>query len=267
MPESDGTVRHSCNCEKLKKLEVALDDLEFGCEFEFYTSQQFEKYLLDDLRNITNADLLVNRKSIPIQDDRHFCMNYKLDNSLIGHCGREISVPICSIEELKHYIIEISKILKDHGSTNEETGFHIHISTKDKNVTVDFYAFMLLCEEAKLLSNWGSRNAYSLNVMDVLGVFDMKEAKELKEKKGRIWSLEKRGTHHIEVRTIGGTNYHTKTEKILKELENFTNIFRRIILSPDEEYKKLLKMHKTKLKKISGDKKKDFYKIVGKLDT
>jgi len=267
MPESDGTLRYSCNCKKLQEFKIASDDLEFGCEFEFYTSEQFEEDLFEDLRSITNANLLVNRKSIPIQDDRHYCMNYKPDNSLTGYCGREISVPICSIEELKHYIIEINKILNEYGSTNEDTGFHIHISTKNKSLDIDFYAFMLLCEEASLLSNWGSRNRYSLNVMDVLGVFDMKEAKELKEKKGRIWSLEKRKENHIEIRTIGGTNYHKQTNKILEELEMFTNIFRRILLQPDIEYKELLKAHKIKLEKISEDKKEDFYKIIGGLKT
>ena len=267
MPEADGTLRYSCSCKKLQELEVGSDNIEFGCEFEFYTSEQFEEDLIEDLRSITNANLLVNRKSIPIQEDRHLCMNYKPDNSLEGYCGREISVPICSIEELKHYIIEISKILNEYSSTNEDTGFHIHISTQDKSLNIDFYAFMLLCEEASLLSNWGKRNAYSLNVMDVLGVFDMKEAKELKEKKGRIWSLEKREAHHIEIRTIGGTDYHKQTKKILEELEIFTNIFRRILLLPDDEYKELLKAHKTKLKGISEDKKEDFYKIIGGLTT
>lgn len=267
MPESDGTLRYSCSCKKLQELEVASDDLEFGCEFEFYTSEQFEEDLIKDLQSITNANLLINRKSIPTQDDKHFCMNYKPDKSLVGYCGREISIPICSMEELRYYIVEISKILKSYSSTNEDTGFHIHISTKDKALNIDFYAFMLLCEEASLLASWGKRNAYSLNVMDVLDILDMKEAKKLKDKKGRVWSLEKRKPNHIEIRTIGGTDYHKKTDKILEELEKFTTIFRRILLLPDNEYKELLKAHKIKLEKVPESKKEDFYKIIGGLAT
>ena len=64
----------------------------------------------------------------------------------------------------------------------EDTGFHIHISTVDESIEVDFYKFMLLCNESSLLKNWENRNAFCLNVMDILTILDMEEAKKLKNK-------------------------------------------------------------------------------------
>ena len=195
-------------------------------------------------------------------------MNYKTELSLSSMGGKEITTPICNYEDLKKYIIEISRIVDAYCQTNENTGFHIHISTIDENFEVDFYKFMLLSNESLLLNNWGNRNSYCLNVMDVLTVLDMEEAKKLKNTKGRVWNLEKRKeygeTNHIEIRTIGGTNYQRKVEQILSELEQFIEIFKRAIKSDtvDEEYKNILQKHIVVVKTASKERREKFLQLI-----
>ena len=156
--------------------------LKFGCEFEFYPNTMLEDEMIDTLSNILKDG--IELKKNPKSNDNNN-MNYKAEPSLSAMGGKEITTPISSYENLKNYIIAIAEIIDKHGETNEDTGFHIHISTIDENKEVDFYKFMLLCDKTLLLQNWGNRNAYCLNVMEVLTVLNMEEAKKLKNKKGK----------------------------------------------------------------------------------
>ena len=240
-------------------------NLKFGCEFEFYPNIMLEEEMIDTLKSKLKNGLSL-KLNLDSNDDKN--MNYKKEPSLSAVGGKEITTPICCYEDLKHYITDICKIIDENGETNEDTGFHIHISTMDENIEVDFYKFMLLSNESLLLKNWGSRNAYCLNVMDVLTVLDMNEAKKLKNKKGRVWNLEKRKekgiTNHIEIRTIGGTNYQRKSEQILNELDQFIEIFNRSLISSnqDEEYKNILIKHMKVLKTAPKDRKEKFLQII-----
>lgn len=239
--------------------------LKFGCEFEFYPNTMLEDEMFDALSDILQDGIKL-KHNLKSNDDNN--MNYKTEPSLSAMGGKEITTPICSYEDLKSYIVNISKIIDENGATNEDTGFHIHISTIDESIEVDFYKFMLLCDVSSLLQNWGDRNAYCLNVMEVLTVLDMREAKELKNKKGRVWNLEKRKEHgkmnHIEIRTIGGTGYQCKVEKILNELNQFIEIFNRSIKdgSPDEEYKTILEEHIKVLKSAPIERREKFLKLL-----
>ena len=239
--------------------------LKFGSEFEFCPNKMIEDEIIDALENILKEKSEL-KKNLESNDDNN--MNYKNEPSLSAMEGKEITTPICTYEDLKEYITKIANIIDQNGSTNESTGFHIHISTVDESIEVDFYKFMLLCDEASLLKNWGKRNSFCLNVMDVLTVLDMKEAKKLKNKKGRVWNLEKRRegskTNHIEIRTIGGTNYQQKVEQILSELDSFIEIFNRSIKSEssDEGYKAILKKHMKILESASKKRKEKFLQLI-----
>lgn len=241
------------------------NELKFGCEFEFYPNQMLEDEMIEELKSLLKSgiELKMNHQT---NDDNH--MNYKNENSLSATGGKEITVPICTYDELIIYITKIAKIIDSYGQTNEDTGFHIHISSLEESVEVDFYKFMLLCNEASLLTNWGNRNAFCLNVMDVLTVLDLEEAKKTKNKKGRVWNLEKRkengNTNHIEIRTIGGTNYQQYTEKILQELDQFIEIFYRSIKSKntDDEYKEILANHIKIVQEAPKDRKEKFLQLL-----
>jgi len=238
------------------------NNFRFGCEFEFYINGNNKIEIIEELKAIAKSDILINLDEIPQEEDRNKCLCLKYDSSL-ENSGVEISTPICSYQDLCKYIGHISYIIDMYGTTNEDTGFHIHISMKDKN-SMDFYAFILLCNEANLLNSWGNRNSYSLNPMNILNYVNQKEAKKIKNKKGRVWSIERRGEAHIEIRTIGGGSYHTKVEKIYKELDIFIKIFQQSLedMSKNSFYKTILTNHIKVLKETDIKKEKQFQNFI-----
>jgi hypothetical protein len=241
------------------------DNLKFGSEFEFYPNLMLEDELIDSLTTILKNGIKLKKNLISNDDSS---MNYKNEPSLSAMGGKEITTPICSYEDLKSYITSILKIIDENASTNESTGFHIHISCVDESLEIDFYKFIILSNEEALLTNWGNRNSYCLNVMDILTVLDMREAKKLKNRKGRVWNLEKRRenqeTNHIEIRTIGGTNYQKESNKIINELDKFIEIFNRSIKNEDndKEYKIILEKHMNIIKSAPKERRDKFLQLI-----
>ena len=183
-------------------------------------------------------------------------MQIKPDISLEDH-GVEISVPISTKEGILHYIQKILPLIEQYGYTNEETGFHIHMSTLGSS-HIDFYRFMLLCDDAGLLSAWKPRIGYSQNVMDVLTSHTKQEARIIKTKKGTIWNLERIDPHHIEVKSIGGDDYHKETERLMREFENYADYFSQALGEMIEEHKRLLESHKQMLDSLDKEAKGRF---------
>ena len=242
------------------------DTLRLGCEFEFYVNGANYDNIIEELNSIAGSDILINLDEVPQESDSHQCLCLKYDSSL-GGSGAEISVPICSYDTLLYYIGHITYIIEEYGTTNEDTGFHIHIST-DSEQEMDFYAFVLLCHEQNLLNNWGDRNQYSLNPMEILNFLNEKEAKALKNRKGRVWSIERRGISHVEIRTMGGISYHNKVDKLCQELDSFINIFNQSIanVKKDPHYKKVLEKHLEKLHQTSAKKTKQFHDFIATIN-
>ena len=246
------------------------DDLcQYGCEFEFYINTDQYSYsraieaLTEDLYTLTHTNILVDEVSIPNADDKNHCMQIKPDISLQDH-GIEISVPISTIEGIIHFINTITPLIEKYGYTNEETGFHIHISTLQHDGNhIDFYRFMLLCDNAKLLSSWEPREGYSQNVMDILSSHTKREARVKKTKKGTIWNLERIDTHHIEIKSIGGVDYHKKPDHIIKEFEAYAGYFIEAVGEMTNIHKKLLLTHKQKVDAASKEVKSDFVIALG----
>jgi len=245
------------------------DLCQYGCEFEFYIDIDHYNYtkaiedLTQDLYNLTHTDILVDDFSIPTATDRNMCMQIKPDISLQDH-GVEISVPISSKEGIIHFIEMITPLIEKYGYTNEETGFHIHISTNNNDGShIDFYRFMLLCDNADLLTSWKPREGYSQNVMDILSSNSKHEARVIKTKKGTIWNLERIDPHHIEIKSIGGSNYHQEPQRLVKEFEAYTTFFIEAIGNMTEAHKELLLEHKIKVDKLSRETKANFVSALG----
>ena len=261
----EGTTKryHGNGSCKYQSFTPKEDDLcRYGCEFEFYIDT--EQYIFSDvvgtltkaLYELTSADILVDEISIPHAADKNHCMQIKPDISLEDH-GVEISVPISTKEGILHYIQKILPLIEQYGYTNEETGFHIHMSTPGSS-HIDFYRFMLLCDDAGLLSAWKPRIGYSQNVMDVLTSHTKQEARIIKTKKGTIWNLERIDPHHIEIKSIGGDDYHKETERIMREFENYTDYFSQALGEMTEEHKRLLENHKQMLDSLDKEAKGRF---------
>ena len=248
---------------KLDKSIQKVEEYMFGCEFEFYLNDIGDyETIKEELFKISNVDLLANNMTIPKCEDSSECMHLKPDISL-KEDGLEISIPKSTYIQLVEYIVNINDLISKHGYTNNDTGFHIHISTdKISGINVDFFKFALLCNKNNLLYSWTQRNEYCLNVMDVINCHDKKESKKLKNKKGKVWNLELISSSRIEIRTMGGIDYHKNNEKILLELEQFKHIFRETLSKNTEEYRKLEKQHLEQINNASDEIKIEFIKMI-----
>jgi len=244
------------------QVENLLDnDYLFGCEFEFYPKDNSKiEAIITQLCKCLKTDLLVNEVSIPSCEDSSKCMQLKPDISLADN-GLEISIPISSYNSLLDYIKKINYLISQFGYTNDDTGLHIHISTCQKDgINFNFYKFALLCDKAELLDSWYSRNGYCLNVMEVINYNNKQEARRLKKKKGRVWNLELIGKNRIEIRTIGGKDYHLKTDKIIQEVEKFRDIFIETLDKDTTDFIELKRKHLEIVNSAPREKKIEFIK-------
>lgn len=245
------------------------DEYLFGCEFEFYIDVSKYDYLevinqiKNEVFNIANVDILVNTTALPSDIDKNQCVQIKPDLSLEDN-GVEISIPITSQDGVKHYIENIVPIIEKYGYTNEDTGLHFHISTaKVDGVNFNFYLYMLMCHDKKLLSSWQPRTGYSHNVMEVLFNKTKTQSRDIKNKKGTIWNLEKLSPNHIEIKSVGGVNYHKDINKIVTEFDMYVTSFNMVFKDSDAEYReKLVKEHKELIKTIDRDTQEEFSKAV-----
>jgi len=240
------------------------DKYQYGCEFEFYidiTEQKFNEVIDDIVKEIyelTDVEILVDTINLPTDKDKNNCIQIKPDISLEDN-GIEISVPITTASGIEHYIKTICPIINKYGYTNEETGFHIHISTVNNDgINFNFYKFMLLCDKAKLLSSWEPRIGYSQNVMDILSSNTKQESRQIKTKKGTIWNVEKIEPNHVEIKSIGGKGYHTKIELMINEFRKYCNLFDETLQKDSDEHKQMYKEHKYQIEKLSDEINVDF---------
>ena len=230
---------------------------QYGCEFEFYIdtdNRSFEasiELITSEIYEFTNVDILVDTINLPIDKDKNSCIQIKPDISLQEN-GIEISVPITSADGIKYFIEKLCPIIDKYGYSNEETGFHIHISTTEKNgINFNFYKYMLLCHQANLLSSWKPRIGYSQNVMDILSSNSKQVSRKIKTKKGTIWNLEKIESNHIEIKSVGGVDYHQFSDKIINEFSLYDQLFASTLQADTEKDKLLYQLHKEELSKLS----------------
>ena len=240
------------------------DIYQYGCEFEFYIDTK--KYAFNEaienitreIHELTDVDILVDTVSLPIDKDKNNCIQIKPDISLEDN-GIEISVPITTALGIEHYIQTICPIISKYGYTNEETGFHIHISSvKNNGINFNFYKFMLLCDKANLLSSWQPRVGYSQNVMDILYSNTKQASRKIKTKKGTIWNVEKIESNHVEIKSIGGENYHTKIDVMIDEFRAYGKYFAETLQKDTAEHKQMYREHKEQIEKLSKEVSANF---------
>lgn len=229
---------------------------QFGCELEFIIKDNDDKYILTKLKEMYKDQFLYDLKHTSIKaDPEQTKVHYKLENSLDSKYGRELTSPICNYDELVKYLHEFSSIITEYATTNELTGLHIHISCSDKTQNeFDLCKFVFLANENNLLQNWGGRNKYCLNIMDIMGYLDLDDVIQFKEHKGRVWNFLKRDTHHVEIRTFGGTDYHNQIDKVIEELIIYKKLFQTSTSTQySKEYINYLETHAKKLEQLPQD--------------
>jgi hypothetical protein len=76
--------------------------------------------------------------------------------------------------------------------------------------------------------------------MDILSSKSKSEARVIKTKKGTIWNLEKLEANHIEIKSIGGIDYHQEIGKILREFDMYAECFDSVFKDTNPEYRERL---------------------------
>ncbi len=264
------TKRYKAVQNNIETLTISDKDLyQFGCEFEFYIDtnrynlQNAVEEIRNKIANFTDADILVDLVSLPTDRDKNHCVQIKPDQSLDDN-GIEISIPITTKNGVKYYLNNILPLIEEYGYTNEDTGLHFHISTiKQDGVNFNFYLYMLMCHDKNLLSSWLPRSGYSQNVMDILSKNTKAKSREIKNKKGTIWNLEKIGINHIEIKAIGGVDYHKDLERILAEFDKYAEYFDVVLKGTDIDYRqRLISEHKQLIKSVDSGIKEEFSQAV-----
>jgi len=257
---TEGTTRRyeaNRSCNYNKHVVTPADKYQYGCEFEFYIDiKQYDfdtaiNSITQEIYEITDSVILVDTLHLPTDSDKNNCIQIKPDISLEDN-GIEISVPITTASGIEHYIQMICPIINKYGYTNEETGFHIHISTiNNDGINFNFYKFMLLCDKAGLLSSWEPRLGYSQNVMDILSSYTKQSSRKIKMKKGTVWNVEKIEANHVEIKSIGGNSYHLKIDTMLNEFSQYCRYFEETLLQDTDEHKSMYIEHKKQVENLS----------------
>lgn len=85
----------------------------------------------------------------------------------------------------------------------------------------------------------------------------------IKTKKGTIWNLEKIDPHHIEIKSIGGKDYHKNPAQIIQEFKIYAKLFIESTGEISEQYKKILLAHKQEIDSLGKDIKVEFVTALG----
>ena len=247
------------------------DIYQYGCEFEFYINKSldFQATIIeikDKILQFSNVDILLDFVSLPSDVDKNQCVQIKPDNSLEDN-GIEISIPITSKNGIKHYVKHILLIIEKYGYTNADTGLHFHISTiKSDGVNFNFYLYMLMCDDKNLLSSWVTRNGYSHNVMEILSGNSKVVSRSIKNQKGQIWNLEKISPSHVEIKSMGGPDYHLKRDQIISEFELYAECFDIINNKKNTQYRnQLINNHKKIIENVLAIQKEEFINVIYEL--
>lgn len=243
----------------------------FGCELEFVVNNEQDIQVEEKLNSLYKSSYLVDLKNSNIASDpKQTKVHYKFEASLESKLGRELTSPICSFEELKNYLTEFALIINTHAKTNSLTGLHIHMSSSDESgIELDLCKFALLADAKKLLNNWGARNKYCLNLMDIMDYLEFGDVILFKEHKGRVWNLLKRGSHHVEIRTFGGEDYQNKIQQVIEEIESYIEIFSHSTNEnfASEEYLDKLEKHAERLDKMSQETIENYLTAFPEIDS
>jgi len=99
--------------------------------------------------------------------------------------------------------------------------------------------------------------------MDILSKNTNTKSREIKNKKGTIWNLEKIDVNHIEIKAIGGVDYHKEVTKIMSEFDMYIKYFDDILNDTNSEYREtLINEHKQLIQSIDKSTKEKFSQAV-----
>jgi hypothetical protein len=173
-----------------------------------------------------------------------------------------ISPPECmdiSIEKLLRFLEHIDS---SGCTTTDRCGLHVNMSADNKTLDgVNLATFITLINQRLLFKLWGCRmknhqyvknmqNILKARKYDITTIYDLKSGINKKTDDIGHILLEDRynfvnrrtmnGKTYIEIRVIGGENYHKKTKKIIQTIEHFAKAIEQA-KTPQQLHKKTCK--------------------------
>ena len=123
-----------------------------------------------------------------------------------------------------------------------------------------------MCDDKNLLSSWVTRNGYSHNVMEILSGNSKVVSRSIKNQKGQIWNLEKISPSHVEIKSMGGPDYHLKRDQIISEFELYAECFDIINKKKNTQYRnQLINNHKKIIENVLAIQKEEFINVIYEL--
>lgn len=170
--------------------------------------------------------------------------------------GFELVSPVMPIRELAFYLKGAFSLIQSVGGyTNEDCGFHLHVSAKNM-AKIDFIKLLAFVDASGLLKDYENRNEY---VKSLLPIFKQNNPALLAEntfKMGRFYNIIRvDAKNHVEFRALGGTDYEKDPVMILNKLEIFLKSY-AVACSPKwcvSEYETLMRKHEENRLKHYGD--------------
>lgn len=221
---------------KFESENINLDDIDIkvGLEFEFYLGDESEEFktFRNSLQNLFQVALPVVVENIiflPDSCDKQKNKDYwylERDDSLNGKNGYELVSPMLDLKSLNHYMTMITSFIEKLGYTQNDCGFHVHISS-EKLGSITPSTMMLLLSENDCLSKWEERAGYNKNILEYFkivhpDIFDT-EYQNLSKRYNLISRFNEDDDYknHLEIRAFGGKDYHLKCNEILDDLKKF----------------------------------------------
>jgi hypothetical protein len=257
---------------------------EYGCgDYAFYAGIEVEFYLKNSNANsmlylieylleysntkVTNVVSKPNYK--PTESDYQGFIISK-DLSLPekdGYIALEVSTPKFNLVEIDEYfdlIFSLSRLDNIDIETDDSCGLHFHLSTSNKNTTINIIKYMALLYETDFLDSWPQRGEYNVSIKKLFEISNLEKIRENKVKVGRNFSINFKRVvaPHIEIRAMGGKSYFDddNIEIIVSDLIGCFEIFINSMSEDDQsekEYKEIIEKNHLIDKNISN-----WYKIL-----
>jgi hypothetical protein len=230
-----------------------LEDVSVGYEFEFYINGHDEstrKYMFESLvkemAEYSFHDIGINMDNVPSQKD-YTKWTITIDESLEARpFGVEIITPKIPFSFSKYYLKKTFEAIEKYGGTDADCGFHIHMSIPK---AIDPVKYLLFVESNTKILTWEQRGRYAKNIFSILHATKEDVFRRDGISLGKYWNINfvdmVKNYSHVEIRAMGGKDYHNIKDEIIAEAENFAEVL--LIaggeLSFQKEYQSLFELY------------------------
>jgi len=261
--------------------EIEIEAIDQSTNYEHYTLAK------NEILNLANKTVRITNTNLQNIENYHFnrtdfnstAWRLEEDGSLVN--GAEFISPPepidISIKKLFNFLdyIDDSKC-----TTSDKCGLHVNMSADNKTLDgIDIPTFVTLINQRLLFKLWGQRmkdyhyvrnmqKIFRLRQHYILSTYNSRDSIDTRIKSVSDIILENRynfvnirtanGKKYIEIRVIGGKNYHKKKEEIKQTVEHFEKILKQA-KTPQPLHKKTCQKIISYVNRISHSDNEDIF--------